>query len=500
MAALAARSKQPVLVPRRGPALVSEGGGMFNPGDRSAALAAADPAQVALAQGQGGAARGGALIDQPRQPDVLGGDEGGGGGGPDIGTLLALIGKSAGKAGPSGPLSGPTDDGMGNHLNGGTDRSEGGLLDKIKSLFLGEKKKPEIAAAQVQAPDITPGALDPNSLGALDLDAPHPTARPVQPGEEPYQVGPGAAFQHQVQAPSGAGALNLGRLNMQGPALPAAEPGLFDRIRADPMRMFLLTGGLGTMAAASRRGATPLGALGEGALGGVHGVFEQEAAQSQRDLDTRRQDTADKREADEEILRGKQGAFYDARTAAEPEKTAAGTTRAGAAMTGAAARAKSADASMVRADAYAKAEKEGKGSKDTAFRQKQQAWLAANPGDAQGALNYAGGHATMSSSQKYLAARRLATSQLNGMIEQPEDADGFLDQATNTILSRMDSNEASQAPSGGKGGSGPALGGPAPPKNLGALRSQALDAIKRGGDQAKVKARFKKLTGKDADF
>jgi hypothetical protein len=105
---------------------------------------------------------------------------------------------------------------------------------------------------------------------------------------------------------------------------------------------------------------------------------------------------------------------------------------------------------MVRADAYAKAEKEGKGSKDTAFRQKQQAWLAPCPGKTtSGRAELCRGPRDHVGSQKYLAARRLATSQLNGMIEpDPEKTrTDHLDQATNKMDSRRrDSNEQRPSP------------------------------------------------------
>lgn len=517
MAALAAR-RQPVLVPRRGPALVptsgvaapppatplaavsDEAGALGNPLVQSGGaspLASAALSMAALDQGHGGAAHG-ALISHPDQPDVMYGDDGaggGGGGGPDIGTMLALLGKAAGKA---GPLSGPTADGGAQHI-APTDSGGGGILDKIKSLFLGDAaKKPDIAAAQVQTPDIAPpGALDPNDIPQPVLDAPTPTPRPVLAGEEPYQIGDPHMAERQVSGP--AIHPNLGRLNAGTPALPQEEPGYFDRLTGDPLRMALLTGGLGTMAAASRRGATPLGAIGEGALGGVKTVFEQRAADKQRQLDERRQDLADQRETSESVLRNKQGAFYDARTTAEPEKTQIAGQRAGAALTNAAAHQKSADASMVRADAYADGVKTGAlggkgGSGNSVFHQKQQAWLAV-PGhenDLQGALDYAAGHKTMSGGDRYLAARRLATSQINAMVEQPDDPEKAMDQITSSIMDKMDANDSARGNGqpGNKGSKGgPALGGPA--ANSGGALADAKYAIAHGAPRDKVIQRLK---------
>jgi len=128
MAALIAIRRQPILVPvSRGPALVPGSGvaapaqvaplaaqtdqtgaptqALVAPGGGALPLADQAALTVALSAGQGGPARGGALIDQPRQPapmeapDDLGEPALGQNGGFDVLKMLKGVGSAAGKSG-----------------------------------------------------------------------------------------------------------------------------------------------------------------------------------------------------------------------------------------------------------------------------------------------------------------------------------------------------------------------------------------------------------------
>lgn len=468
----------------------TQGGNVAPAGD------APDQAPALDTHSSGGPAKDGALIATPKQPEPLkvmgtldslpGGADPTNGADAGLAGLLKL-GKAAGKSGGEGTTA----------ATGANDDS-GGIMGFLHGLFNGSDGGTGTAPpvpVQVGAPDLTPTPIAANDVGALapgTADVPVPTPRPFNLGD--------AVAPQQVQISDPTGALSApqgGPISAATPALAdQPQPNYFDRLKANPLALALLTGGLQTMSAASRPGATLGGSIGEGALGGIKTVFEQQAAEKERDLAARHQDTLDANEASENKLRGSQQAFYDARTVAEPDKTAALGVRADAAKTAAAARGKSADAAMVRADAYAKGGVGGKGG--SVFQQKQQAWLAV-PGqenDLQGALDYAGGHKEMSGSAKYLSARRLATTQLNGMVSPPDDPN-WLDNTTATIMKQMDANDASRGngnPGSNSGKSGPALGGKNAPAT-GALEAQAKAAIAKGADPAKVKARLKQMGG-----
>lgn len=454
----------------------------------------------------GGAARGAALIDTPRQPAVLQSED------PTSGSAGALagleqLGKLAGKSGdPLGPVSVTP-------AQVGSDGSStsSGIMGFIKNLFHGSDAPappaaPEPAAAappmlpgpvQQQAlPDLTP---PPTAAGALGGDQnqggiPVPTPRPALLTDRHDQV------QEMPLTPIG-----TDRVNAAEPALPQ-PPGYFDRLKADPLRMALLTGGLQTMSAASRPGATALGSIGEGGLGGLKTVFSMQNQQEQSADDARKQALAEQKEGSEAQLRKAQGAFYDTRgtndtTRADAALTTAGArvTSADAAKTTAGARVTSAEAARTRAEAMAKG---GYGTKgQSVFQQKQSAWLAAHPGDTQGSLDYASGQKKLSGGDRLKSAYALANSEAAQMISPPpEGVDVWVDKRASDIADKISANDTAKAsPPTARPGT-PALGGAAAKPNSGALLSQARSAIAKGGDPAKVKARLKSLGGNPAEL
>lgn len=98
----------------------------------------------------------------------------------------------------------------------------------------------------------------------------------------------------------------------------------------------------------------------------------------------------------------------------------------------------------------------GAGGRSSVFGQKQQAWLDAHPGDTQGALDFAGGHKTMSAPQARTAAAAQAARDLQaitlggGTVPDPE---AFLKKAEDehfaeTMTSQGTAGAASATPAG----------------------------------------------------
>lgn len=434
-------------------------------------------------RGTGGAAKG-ALIDTPKQPDVMYQKDPTDGSG-DMMALMSKLGALAGKTGAApgadaGTSAPPT--------TAATNDNSPGIMDQLRGFFLGKDPNsvpggtgptsqdttgatvpaatpvdvaqlaPATAAAQAPGTAVAPS-------GALDATIPVPTARPAL-----------ATDPRSVQAPDMTPDPASLMPSAQTTALPQsnAEPGFFDKLRADPVRMALLTGGLSTMAAASRPGATPLGALGEGGLGGIKASLAMQDAAKQQALAEQHSVREDASEASQAQLRAKQGAFYDARTDQQPALTQAKTTTAGAAQTRAAA-------AMTRANNPFAAG--GKGQ--SVFQQKQAAYLTAHPGDDQGALDYAAGHKKMGGGDIMKSSYSLANSELNGMITQPDDPKKWVDDRAAEIADKIQNNDGVKAAPDAappKGGAGPAFGDgsinkPAHPQSAADLNSLPSGAI-----------------------
>lgn len=432
MAALALRPPAPLMIRLGNGQLVPASGTLAQqaPAPIAAAMAdgatSADAANIAAAlptdnvvqlnAGAGGAARAPALDMTPPQAQAAADPTAGA---PDIGKLLQSI--AAGAAEP--PSAAPPA------------AAKPGLYDHLKDFFLGGSSTP----------------------------APAPTA---------------------AAAPAATG------------ALPAAEPGFFDKLQANPLALALLTGGLSTMSAASRPGATPLGALGEGALGGVNAVFTQAAARHQAAADdAKAASEAALRDAQTGVARA-QGAAIPLTAAADVRHTDADTALASAnaaAVPGKTAsdislqHAQAASAAASAAESYARAAaiplqtargrwsppspgtgtdpktgaavngsyttnldtgdvvfhpgvvltgKAGGGS-TSATQYKHDAWLAAHPGDEQGALDYAGGHRTMTSADANRSAYNIATQELRGMAIPPANTSEWLDKRAKEISGKL---------------------------------------------------------------
>lgn len=447
----------------------------------------------------GGAAKG-ALISHPDQPKplepvpTLGSTPGGADptSGADGGLAALLkLGKAAGQSGGEGTTA----------ATGGNDDS-GGVMGFLHGLFNGgdssgaspatpdpqQVQTPDIASAlpDLSQPGATPIAANSNDQGpalGVPVDAPVPTARPFNLGD---QVTP-----QQVTAPDSVGALAApqpGDISAATPALPdQQEPGYFDRLKSNPVALALLTGGLQTMSAASRPGATIGGSIGEGALGGIKTVFEQQAAEKERALAERRQDTLDASEASQQKLRGQQGAFYDARTTEAPVIAGAKVTTADAAGKRADAAGKTADAAGVRAAAYA-AHAVGPGaSKPTALMQNAKFYVdngvAPDVKTATQMLRTGVNDAT-TYQRLVQAEKKVIQGSTDGMAMSDKDQETL-----------AQANVKARAASAQPASSGPALGGKTAPPAAGALESQARAAINKGADPAKVNARLKQMGG-----
>lgn len=281
-----------------------------------------------------------------------------------------------------------------------------------------------------------------------------------------------------------------------GGAAPAAEPpGLFDRLQSDPLAMAMFTGGLSTMSAASRPGATVGGALGEGLLGGVNSVVTQREAARRAAADAAKA-------ADEHALNAANVGHLNAETGAIPMKAADehanSLATAGHLNAETAAIPVTTHNDTIRANADAERASLGRWSppspgvgkdpatgKDvngsyvtnlqtgesvfhpgvvltgkpggpaiTATQYKHDAWLAVHPGDEQGALDYAGGHRAMTAADASKSAYNIATQELRGMAIPPKDTSAWLDKRAADIAGHL---------------GGPAPKPAAPPKPTGAL-------------------------------
>jgi hypothetical protein len=507
-------------------------------GDQAAAQIAAAQAlpEVLTAKRGGGAGRQPNVAENrapapglalPQQPAVMTSPEGGGG--ADLGALAGLM-KSLGKNAGSGDSATPA---------ATTPATDTGLLSKFKD-FLGIGSKPggEVpnSGASVIDPNMSsapgPGPVDSAPLAPLDNSgalASVAAAKPVITNRDgtqrtidvPTAGALGGAMQPGVPAPAGALAptndnqpgffeRNFGGIIDHGDPLtnsPNADTikarygddykpqDWLDRLKGNGGRMALLTGGLATMANASRPGATPLGAVGEGALAGINTAYGQRAAQKQEDIAAL--DASSKAK-----LRDAQGALYDVKGDAALTTAGAASKRADASMAGAKARQTSADASASRAATYA-ANPFSKGGKTSVFQQKQASWLEAHPDDHEGALAYANGEKQMTPGQTLQSAYGLAGKELAGLIDQPSDPEEWVNNRASeiqqNILAQNKQRAAAPAPSGGaalpasKNPGGALPNGPARGPNRSQLQAQADAAIKRGADPAAVKKRMDSL-------
>ena len=85
------------------------------------------------------------------------------------------------------------------------------------------------------------------------------------------------------------------------------------------------------------------------------------------------------------------------------------------------------------------------------FEQKRQAWLALNPGDEQGALQFASGRSQLSPAQARLAAERIANTWANGHIRKPDNAavEQYATDVYNRIMAAGTQGEGQASPDGG---------------------------------------------------
>ncbi len=484
-------------------------------GDQAAAQIAAAQAlpEVLTAKRGGGAGRSPNVaanrapapgLALPQQPAVMTAPEGSGADTGALAGLLKSLGKNAGSGDPVTPT--PTTSAA---------ASEPGLLEKFKN-FLGIGDKVPNSAAPIDPNMQTapgPGPVSSAPLAPIDGSqdgALAAVSAPAAPAD-----GKGALVQIDTAKPNAVPAnddqpgfleRNFGGIIDHGDPLTnganadtiKARYGddykpqdWLDRLKANGSRLALLTGGLATMANASRPGATPLGAVGEGALAGINTAYGQRAQQRQEDL-------AAAEEASKAKLRDAQSALYSTKGDAALTNADANKTRAGAAVKAADARQTAADAAMKRAEnPFSSA------SKTSDFEKKQAAWLAANPGDAQGALAYANGEKQMSGGMTMKSAYSLATQELAGMIDQPANPDEWIDNRASEIRDRIlaqDKVRAAPPVAAPTNGALPASknpGGALPPAAKTAakgltraqIEAQAAAALQRGASPAEVKKR-----------
>lgn len=386
---------------------------MMAAGDGGALVpAAAKSAQIIdMAKHRGGAAAGPG-VPVPRQPDAIVDQNQPSGG--DLLNLIKGISAATGKLNAAPAGTGEANGG-GDFIGAGSTppaippsapaipppsqpdastaapaASEPGFLDRMKS-FLGigdtAAPPPAPAAAAVPAPAIATGPMpSPQVQGALTNAAPA-VAAPTGAIPAPAAAaapGTGGFFDQMIDHGD-----PLTRNPGQAQTMATRygddykAPSWFDRLSANPLRMALLQGGLATMSAASRPGATPLGALGEGALTGMKGSVEQRMAQQEEGL-------KEQREASEAGLREKQGEFYGTKGAALTEtadtnknykgalapvaqqKADAATSNAQSNAVKAGAAAKTADARMIAA------QKAADGTKNPTALIKNAQWLVDN--------------------------------------------------------------------------------------------------------------------------
>ncbi len=266
-------------------------------------------------------------------------------------------------------------------------------------------------------------------------------------------------------------------------------PDFFDRLKQNPIALALLTGGLGTMAAASKPGATLGGSIGQGALGGIQGVYQEREADRAADrADMSAAALADYQRAHGQAVTTTADAnsnLAGAKAGAIPEQTAARTTTANAATTRANADTTKANAAVTRANAFAS----GAGKGGSVFQQKQAAWMAAHPNDTQGALDYAGGRKKMSPEQINASAYRLAEQENSAKIT-PDGPDVVNRRAAEIAAKIAPINSVAAKPDAG-GALGAAAGGPPPVVNKAASLANARQSIQNGADPTAVKQRLK---------
>ena len=461
----------------------------------------------------------------PQQPAVMTAPEGSG---SDLGALSGLL-KALGKNAGSGDSIGPVE------VTPKQTGSEPGLLEKFKS-FLGIGDKVPDSKTATSAPiDPTmqtapgPGPVETAALAPIDNGAGALASVPAAP--DPV-ITRRDGTQMSIKDPGAAG-LNAaaGDAALPAPANGNDKPGFFernfggiidhgdpltnganadtiaarygedykpqdwlDRLKANGARMALLTGGLATMANASRPGATPLGAVGEGALAGLNTAYATRAAQKAEDLAALEGQSKAK-------LRDAQGSLYDQRGEAALTNAGASQTRAQAAINAAAARQTAADAARIKADAYAKSPF-ATGSRVTDYDKKKAGWLEVHPGDKEGALAYANGEKQMSNGEIMKSAYGLAGKELAGMIDQPADPEAWVNkraqEISDNIMLLNKTRAAAPAPSNGAlpasrnpGGALPTAPKPAakgPSKAQ--LKAQAAAAIQRGAPADAVNKRL----------
>lgn len=425
--------------PASAAAMMDDTGALSQHGVRAAGDTGAVAPAAALAQvidmasrrgGHGGGAAASPGVPIPRQPDVMYDKEEGGAGGADIMNLVKAIGAAAGKMGGGTkvhedkidmPKIDPTDSAFkaptlpGGALTdsipgstppvtaptaaapGSPAASEPGFLDRMKG-FLGIGDQPTLStpviAAQASSAPAGPTYTDKHPGLQVDPGTGQITAAAAPAGALPQTAEPAK--------PSGGGGFfdqlidhgdPLTRDPGQAETMAARygdnykAPTWFDRLSDNPLRMALLQGGLATMAAASRPGATPLGAVGQGALAGLEGATTQRAT-------SREQDRKDAEDASQAKLREAQGEFYGnrgealtAHTGIEAEKAdtdkgykgvlgAAAGVKAGAAVTNAAAATTRAGAAVKNADAnMVRARKAAAGTSNPTSLMKNSEWL-----------------------------------------------------------------------------------------------------------------------------
>jgi hypothetical protein len=376
------------------------------------------------------------------------------------------------------------------------DSSSPGMLDRLKS-FLGigdnaaaappvvapgaaASVTPPLQASAVPAGALSTPAMPPQATapqGAL-VDAPVPMARPDLPTDVvPQQVG----------QPNIGAMVPQPNISAATPAIPQEQPGYFDRLKANPVALALLTGGLGTMAAASRPGATALGSIGEGALGGINTVFGQQAASREAALKEASEERQQANEASEAALRIKQGTYYDTHGAALGENAATNQTYRGALANSsasnaaantvkAAAASKTADARMIAAQNAAN------GSKNPTALIKNAQWLVDNKvapdlATAVGTLR----SAARNPGQRAALVTARAKLYLSSSIA-PSDAD------VATAKKRAEADVDSDLQAAAPGKSGGALGGG---NSGGGALADAQYAIAHGAPRDKVIQRAK---------
>lgn len=554
------------LVPASGGALVDSGqaapiaadadnsGALATPnvkaaGSGGALVAANDPNSniLRMPRSHGGAAST-AMLPVPKQPApiVTGGDSGGGGG---LGAIIKALSGAAGKSGSNslGPVevtpevTAPSSPGIldqikgflgidGNRTNTVTpsdDMAQAGQDNMPKPVQTAaldpvDPNAPQGALANSPAPAQPGVAVQPQTEGgALAAPQPQPTT-PIAAPSVPVKTAPSAPPVAAAEEPDifMRYATMMGRKpqlndNPQTAATMAERygsdykaPDFFDRLKENPVALALLTGGLGTMAAASKPGATVGGSIGQGALGGIQGVYEEKAQERAANLaDTKEASESGERaaRADYERLHGT-SLVMNSDTNAKKADTdqgykgalgAAAGQKADAATTTANARSKSADAAMVRAQNVAKDSKN-----PTAFMKNAQ-WMvdngmASDVSEAAEKLktqakNPGQRSALITARAKMLIGANIAPTQddiSKAQADATQQIDGELASAAPARVMRKGGALADVAP-GGKPQAPGAL--PPPPPSKAAGRAQAEAAIAKGANRDQVIQRAKKF-------